>query len=399
MKTRNIIILALTALLTTACHSWSDPTEEAGRDSYGNPDLKANNVVTIAQLKEDFKSAISMDDPRKVEESMQIIGVVSGNDEGSNLYKLIYIQDNTGAIAISINQGGLFGPFSLGQRVLVELKDLYVGGDGQQPKIGGLYYNQNTAADQVGYLSRYEWQRHYKLLAPSADLTLRPIVTDNMAKLNIDQDCGKLVTLCGIKLKDANGTAVFAPSDGSATLQGGCVNREIEGMSNVVVRTSTYAKFANLPMPVERINVTGVASRYGDVWQLMIRKQEDIQLWTGYEVLDDLGDLPEPGADATPVTIAEFNAAAESTDVWYQLTGTVKNLKDGDLYGNFDLEDATGSVYVYGLLSEKGGAKKQFQELVAAKGIQEGSKITIIGNRGSYNNKIEVMNAFFVSIE
>jgi hypothetical protein len=30
--------------------------------------------------------------------------------------------------------------------------------------------------------------------------------------------------------------------------------------------------------------------------------------------------------------------------------------------------------------------------------IQEGSTITIIGNRGSYNGKIEVMNAYFVSI-
>ena len=99
------------------------------------------------------------------------------------------------------------------------------------------------------------------------------------------------------------------------------------------------------------------------------------------------------------VSIADFNAAAVSTDVWYQLTGTVKNLKDGDQYGNFDLEDATGSVYVYGLLSEKGGEKKKFQDLVAAKGIKEGSKITIIGNRGDFNGKIEVLNAYFVSIE
>ena len=99
------------------------------------------------------------------------------------------------------------------------------------------------------------------------------------------------------------------------------------------------------------------------------------------------------------VTIAEFNAAAVSNDVWYKLTGTVKNLKDGDKYGNFDLEDATGSVYVYGLLAEKGGEKQKFQDLVAAKGIQNGSKITIIGNRGDYNGKIEVLNAYFVSIE
>lgn len=109
------------------------------------------------------------------------------------------------------------------------------------------------------------------------------------------------------------------------------------------------------------------------------------------------GSTPDTGVKT--VSVADFNAAPESNDVWYQLTGIVKNLKDNDQYGNFDLEDETGSVYVYGLLSEKGGEKKKFQDLVAAKGIKEGSKITIIGTRGSYNSKIEVMNAYFVSIE
>ena len=108
---------------------------------------------------------------------------------------------------------------------------------------------------------------------------------------------------------------------------------------------------------------------------------------------------PQPGGDAKVVTVAEFNAAEVSNDIWYQLTGTVKNLKDGDQYGNFDLEDETGSVYVYGLLDKKGGDKKKFQDLVAAKGIKEGCKLTIIGNRGDYQGKIEVTNAYFVSIE
>ena len=108
---------------------------------------------------------------------------------------------------------------------------------------------------------------------------------------------------------------------------------------------------------------------------------------------------PQPGGDAKVVTVAEFNAAEVSNDIWYQLTGTVKNLKDGDQYGNFDLEDETGSVYVYGLLDKKGGEKKKFQDLVAAKGIKEGCKLTIIGNRGDYQGKIEVTNAYFVSIE
>ena len=111
------------------------------------------------------------------------------------------------------------------------------------------------------------------------------------------------------------------------------------------------------------------------------------------------GGSSQTGADgSTIVTIADFNAAPESTDVWYQLTGKVKNLKDGDQYGNFDLEDSTGSVYVYGVLSEKGGAKKLFQTLAAEKGIKEGSTLTIVGNRGSYNGKIEVLNAYFISV-
>ena len=106
------------------------------------------------------------------------------------------------------------------------------------------------------------------------------------------------------------------------------------------------------------------------------------------------------GADgSTIITVADFNAAAVSTDVWYQLTGTIKNLKDGDQYGNFDLEDSTGSVYVYGVLSEKGGAKKKFQDLVTAKGIANGKTITIVGNRGEYNGKIEVLNAYFIKVE
>ena len=129
-----------------------------------------------------------------------------------------------------------------------------------------------------------------------------------------------------------------------------------------------------------------------------------IEVMNAYIVIDGNGggDTPggETGADgSTIISVADFNAAAESTDVWYQLTGTIKNLKDGDQYGNFDLEDSTGSVYVYGVLSEKGGAKKKFQELVAEKGIANGKKITIVGNRGSYNGKIEVMNAYFIKVE
>ena len=116
-------------------------------------------------------------------------------------------------------------------------------------------------------------------------------------------------------------------------------------------------------------------------------------------VKDEGGDTPQPSGDVKTVTVAQFIAAPESATQWYQLTGTVKNLKDGDQYGNFDLEDATGSVYVYGLLAEQGGESKKFQELVAAKGIKNGCKLTLNGLRSSYNGNVQVKSAYFVKVE
>lgn len=119
-----------------------------------------------------------------------------------------------------------------------------------------------------------------------------------------------------------------------------------------------------------------------------------------FKIQEGKPDTPTPPtpSDATPATIAEFNAAAVSTDVWYELVGTASNIKSTDQYGNFDLSDETGTVYVYGLLAEKGGAGKAFQDLVAKTGLANGDKIKIHGQRGDYQGKIEVVNAYFVEI-
>ena len=85
MKTRNIIIFTLVAMLTSACHSWDAPGEEVGYDSYGNPSLIESNVKTIAQIKDMFKTQISNSDLILVDEPMQIKAIVTGNDEGSSV--------------------------------------------------------------------------------------------------------------------------------------------------------------------------------------------------------------------------------------------------------------------------------------------------------------------------
>ena len=118
-----------------------------------------------------------------------------------------------------------------------------------------------------------------------------------------------------------------------------------------------------------------------------------------YSLNGDTGSDTPPATetDHGATTVANFLAASESTTDWYELTGTISNLKEGDKYGNFDLTDDSGSVYVYGVLSTKGGEKQKFQELVSQYGIDNGGTITIKANRGSFQDKIEAVNAYFVS--
>ena len=96
-------------------------------------------------------------------------------------------------------------------------------------------------------------------------------------------------------------------------------------------------------------------------------------------------DIEQLGA-IKAVTVADFLAAPEGTAL-FELTGIVKNLTN-TTYGNFDLVDATGSVYVYGLTGN--GAIGSNDKTFASLGINEGDVITIIGTRTSYKETPQV---------
>ena len=206
--------------------------------------------------------------------------------------------------------------------------------------------------------------------------------------------------------------------DGQVYAEGATFSSAATSKSNILIAASADETDASKCMPVQlpngdirpKLNLQDNPGNYKKEVLLYgdITKYFGVPGFknTAYAVIDGNAIGTKPGGGETPsgdgiktVSIADFIAAPESDTQWYQLTGTVKNLKDNDQYGNFDIEDASGSVYVYGLLSEKDGAKKKFQELVAAKGIANGSKITIIGLRSSYNGTVQVKNAYFVSIE
>ena len=90
----------------------------------------------------------------------------------------------------------------------------------------------------------------------------------------------------------------------------------------------------------------------------------------------------EPIVGPEVVTIAEFLEKEVSETKWYQITGTITNLAS-TVYGNFDLVDASGQVYVYGLTStQQESNDKSFSSL----NLQEGDTVTIITLRSEHNN-------------
>ena len=99
-----------------------------------------------------------------------------------------------------------------------------------------------------------------------------------------------------------------------------------------------------------------------------------------------------PGAEEDEtMTIAKFLDKAD-TATEYTLTGKITNVAN-TTYGNFDLTDDTGSVYVYGLLTPDGAAQKQW----AAAGLKKGDIITLKGKYSVYNGSPQIKNAVYVS--
>ena len=399
MKTKKYILFALAVLgLTTSCMKgdWDAPSPEDGMASYGNQDIKATNLKTIAEVKELYANEINNNSLAQITQPMQIQGIVTGNDVGGNIYNSLYIQDNTGAIAISIGQGGLYGAFSVGQTVLIELNGLYIGGYGKQPQLGTTYTNPNKegATPQVGRMTRYTWAEHYKLVPAVAGLMIEPLeVKYNMNSLDIAKDCGKLITLKGVTLAEADGKAVFAPSDGSVTLTANCANRTIKGVSNVVLRTSTYADFAKQPLPTGRVDITGVASRYNDTWQFLMRDYKDIK-----ESQTEPAPAPTPkgtGTQADPYNAAGVAAytktlgADKQSDKDIYTTGIITAISEIDTEGTFgnatylisdDANGYTGTFQIYRGLGLNG---EKFSK-AGAKLIKVGDVVTIKGKVVNY---------------
>ena len=282
----------------TSCmdDDWKAPSGDT--PAYGNNTLQEKNVISIAKLKEDYGITKDMiNDTVRIDDGIQIKGVVTGNDAEGNIYNEIALQDETGGILVCIAQGGLCGQIQVGPEILIDLGGLYIGAYRSQPQIGVPYTSTSTSGAKSVYpsrIARAEWQTRFKLIGkPDAKKLVAKEFDYESLKGNqteLCKDAGCLVKATRVGFAKADGKTICAPkSEGASTGYG--VMRAFKNMTTgkdyttneFGVRTSCYSDFAAEKLPEGKLTVTGILTcyksqkKYNATAQILMRQQSDVQ--------------------------------------------------------------------------------------------------------------------------
>lgn len=263
--------LTLSVGMTSCMDDFDTPITE---DIYGNSNIEKERTISIADLKTKYLSVITANGLKQITEDTRIVGIVVGDDESGNIYKQLIVRDETGAIVVGINSTGVYAGCPAGQKVVIDCKDLYIGGYGKQAQLGSIYQGK------VGRMDYNIWLDHVRLIDKprvSYDELIPMVMTAETLK-SYNQDLAPLlVTFKDVTFKEADGTATYAPD--SDKDGGNGVNRTLvfEDGSTLTFRTSAYANFSNDVIPTGKVTVTGVLSRYNTSWQIVARTSDDIK--------------------------------------------------------------------------------------------------------------------------
>ena len=271
MKKLKYLMMAAVCVLFAACmgDSYAEPAD-TGSAPYGNNELAETNVTAIAQLKSKFANYIATDyrngiSYAKVTDDIKIKAVVTSTDVAGNIYQELALQDATGAIIVSVAQGGLHGALPIGTEILVSLKDLYVGNYGKQAQIGVPSVNA-AGATTIGRISRAVWDQHYKILSSGNKVEPTEFASGtNATTWDLDTDGGKLGIIRNVSFKSSNSSKVtdtFADANGGAGSVSWTLNEQ-DGRK-VIVYNSNFAKFANSKVPTGKVDIVGIFKRFNN---------------------------------------------------------------------------------------------------------------------------------------
>lgn len=274
------------------------------------PVAKSTPNTTIAELKEIFwddatNYAVKINNEQDPSMRYVISGRVISSDEQGNVFKSLVIQDETAALAFSINSYNLYLNYRVGQEIVMDVTDMYIGKyNGLQQMGMPEWYTQGNCYE-VTFMAPEYFAAHAELNGLPEAAKIDTINIPNFSVLTPSPEVlrkyqSQLVKLKDVYFEDA-GKELFSEYHSSG------VNRNLVDRNGqtLVVRTSGYSTFWNQTLPTGNLDVVGILSYYGTTgWQFLL--------------IDEDGCIK---SDADPTLGTEDNP--------YSIKQVVADLKDG----------------------------------------------------------------------
>lgn len=208
--------------------------------------LPTGSVITMSQLRAMYAGA-----PVHFPDPMSVYAVVTADETNGNLYKEVYVQDDSAAINVRLQySGGLYQ----GDRIRIYLPGCVLSS-----------YNGMLQLDSVDVDNNVVKQETDVYVAPR-QVTVAEITPDLQGFLVRLDSVEFILDELGLTYADA-----VNQLDENRTLE------ECNG-DQILVRSSGYANFAANTLPVGRGPFTGVVGQFGSTMQLYIRDLAEVQL-------------------------------------------------------------------------------------------------------------------------
>lgn len=305
MKLLNkIICLLVLAITVMSCE------REYDRPPLSEPTYEGPNAnITISEFRERFKD-VTQDKPDTINEDLILKAVIISTDETGNIYKTMYLQDETGGIGMLVDQSDVYATYRQGQLVYINLNGLCAS-----------YYGDIQIGHPEGYLYRTPWEVFQEHVMKSGwpDKNQIEVKTySDISKLNENSNAVKATFVCltGVHFVDG-GKKPYV--DTETENYGTRVLKDAYGNS-IDVRTSSYASFAAEMLPTGTGNIKAVLGNFNGTWQLSICSIDDVYGFTGPNPEDE-GGQGEGGETPEGTTIFEESFATSQGDF------TIENYK------------------------------------------------------------------------
>ena len=321
---KKIICLVLITLSVSSCLREFDrpPILELKYDG------KAN--ITIAELKQKYASTQS-DAPALIDVDYVINARVTGNDESGNIFKQLYISDESGAINIGIDQNSMYSVLKVGQDVFINLHGFSMVNYGGELQIGFTGTNANRIPWEVfeSHIFLNGWpDKKYTNPVSVKIADLKP----EMVNMLIELENVYFVNGGKNNFTTNNATTNEIIKDGNG--------------NSVDVRTSSYANFAAEKLPSGSGTVIGLLGRFNGAWQLTVRSMDDI--------INFGGELPTPVEPEPPSDKIVFNETFGTGTYPSGNRPKIAEFTDFDMKAPVTYADATDNADIRSITGDNG---------------------------------------------